>query len=355
LPVANGGTGITSLGTGVATFLGTPSSANFYSALTSKTGSGGSVVFGTSPTIATPTITGLSLSSGTPDIVAATNKIVDAKSIGYGDTPTGTYTAFALAGLTSGKVSYKVIPIGTDGGTASTTLAPTNHPHTFRTSHNFLIQGNIVTSGDLGVPPFFMSSGWQGGASSATTNLVEVRHKVGNNPTNTALTASGALVTNSTGGTGTGYITYTTSASHNYVVGQKITVIGFTSTAFNVSNAVITGLPSASPTTKFTITNTTSASGTASGTGSVTASVLVTFKLTNDGSDWAGTSTANPINSYYITPGSYVYNSVGSWVPGSTITAADSDEIALNIVGISAGFAPQNLSVTLVFEHKLNP
>jgi hypothetical protein len=39
LAVANGGTGITSLGTGVATFLGTPSSANLAAAVTDETGS----------------------------------------------------------------------------------------------------------------------------------------------------------------------------------------------------------------------------------------------------------------------------------------------------------------------------
>jgi hypothetical protein len=55
LPVANGGTGITSLGTGVATWLGTPSSANLASAVTGETGSG-ALVFGTSPTLTTPTI-----------------------------------------------------------------------------------------------------------------------------------------------------------------------------------------------------------------------------------------------------------------------------------------------------------
>lgn len=57
LPVANGGTGITSLGSGVATFLGTPSSANLISAVTDETGTG-ALVFGTSPTIGTPAITG---------------------------------------------------------------------------------------------------------------------------------------------------------------------------------------------------------------------------------------------------------------------------------------------------------
>ena len=61
--VADGGTGITSLGTGIATFLGTPSSANLAAALTDETGTGANV-FGTSPTIATPTITGGTLKDG---------------------------------------------------------------------------------------------------------------------------------------------------------------------------------------------------------------------------------------------------------------------------------------------------
>lgn len=52
LPVS---TGISGLGTGVATFLATPSSANLISAVTDETGSG-ALVFGTSPTLTTPTI-----------------------------------------------------------------------------------------------------------------------------------------------------------------------------------------------------------------------------------------------------------------------------------------------------------
>lgn len=53
LPIS---TGVSGLGTGVATFLGTPSSANLASAVTDETGSG-SLVFGTSPTVNNPTIT----------------------------------------------------------------------------------------------------------------------------------------------------------------------------------------------------------------------------------------------------------------------------------------------------------
>jgi hypothetical protein len=54
-PVANGGTGLSALGAGVATFLGTPSSANLAAAVTDETGSG-ALVFGTSPTLVTPAI-----------------------------------------------------------------------------------------------------------------------------------------------------------------------------------------------------------------------------------------------------------------------------------------------------------
>jgi hypothetical protein len=52
LPVA---TGISGLGTGVATFLATPSSANLRTAVTDETGSG-SLVFATSPTLVTPVL-----------------------------------------------------------------------------------------------------------------------------------------------------------------------------------------------------------------------------------------------------------------------------------------------------------
>jgi len=55
LPIANGGTGITSFGAGIATFLGTPSSENLAATVTDETGSG-ALVFGTSPTLTTPNI-----------------------------------------------------------------------------------------------------------------------------------------------------------------------------------------------------------------------------------------------------------------------------------------------------------
>jgi hypothetical protein len=59
------GTGVSGLGTNVATFLATPSSANLAAALTDETGTG-SAVFATSPTLVTPLL-------GTPTSGVATN------------------------------------------------------------------------------------------------------------------------------------------------------------------------------------------------------------------------------------------------------------------------------------------
>ena len=56
LPVANGGTGITSFGTGVATWLGTPTSANLITVVSDETGSG-VLVFNNTPSLTNPTVT----------------------------------------------------------------------------------------------------------------------------------------------------------------------------------------------------------------------------------------------------------------------------------------------------------
>lgn len=77
LPVANGGTGITSLGSGISTWLKTPSSANLAAAITDETGSG-SLVFATNPALSgTPTAPTAAVGTNTTQI--ATTAFVNAE------------------------------------------------------------------------------------------------------------------------------------------------------------------------------------------------------------------------------------------------------------------------------------
>lgn len=71
LPVS---TGVSGLGTGVATFLATPSSSNLASAVTGETGSG-ALVFGTSPTLTTPVISSI-VNTGTLTLPTSTDTLV---------------------------------------------------------------------------------------------------------------------------------------------------------------------------------------------------------------------------------------------------------------------------------------
>ena len=107
LPVANGGTGITSLGTGIATFLGTPSSANLAAALTDESGSG-TVAFTTSPTFVTPTLgaasgTSLSLSGALTATAVNFDNTLVGSNLATAGTETTNIDAWAVATYSSAK------------------------------------------------------------------------------------------------------------------------------------------------------------------------------------------------------------------------------------------------------------
>ena len=137
LPVA---TGVSGLGSSVATFLATPSSANLRTALTDETGTG-SAVFATTPTLVTPVIgaaTGTSLSlSGFSAVSAAAPTIASATTIA----PT-TPIAF-VSGTTAVVTITAAAPISTGGGTI--TLIPTG-AFTWTTAGNIAVAGTAVVS-----------------------------------------------------------------------------------------------------------------------------------------------------------------------------------------------------------------
>ena len=107
LPIS---TGVSGLGTGVATFLATPSSANLKTAVTDETGSG-ALVFGTAPTISNPVITG----SGTASI--------DGVPIGVTTASTGKFTTLTISIVTNANATYTVLT--TDHTIIQTTAAST--------------------------------------------------------------------------------------------------------------------------------------------------------------------------------------------------------------------------------------
>lgn len=90
------GSGVSGLGTGVATFLATPSSANLASAVSDETGSG-ALVFANSPTLVTPNL-------GTPSTLVGTNITGTASGLSIGGNA-ATATTATTAGTCSGNAA----------------------------------------------------------------------------------------------------------------------------------------------------------------------------------------------------------------------------------------------------------
>jgi hypothetical protein len=130
LPVANGGTGITSFGTGVATFLGTPSSANLAAAVTDETGTG-VLVFATSPTLVTPVL-------GTPTSGTLSNCTVDGTdAVGFRNIPQNSQSAdYTLVLADSGKHIFH--PVGDNNARTFTIPANSSVAYPIGTAITFI-------------------------------------------------------------------------------------------------------------------------------------------------------------------------------------------------------------------------
>ena len=112
LPIS---TGVSGLATGVATFLATPTSANLATVLTDETGTG-SLVFATSPTLTTPTVTGAKETK----IAMAANDINLASGNYFTKTSTGAFTATVSNVPTAGTAVSFILDL-TNGGAGAIT------------------------------------------------------------------------------------------------------------------------------------------------------------------------------------------------------------------------------------------
>ena len=154
LPVA---TGISGLGTGVATFLATPSSTNLRGALTDETGSG-AAVFGTSPTIDSPTITGTGAIAGTftGNITGnVTGNVSGSAGSATGNAATATALATARTFQLTGDVEASGVTFDGTGNVSLTTVIGTGaivnaDVNAAAAIDKTKISGTAITAGDTG-------------------------------------------------------------------------------------------------------------------------------------------------------------------------------------------------------------
>jgi hypothetical protein len=119
LPITSG---VSGLGTGVATFLTTPSSAYFRDSLIDKTGTG-VVVFSTTPTLTTPIISGVMATSAAAPTIASATTIAPTTAIAFVSGTTAVVTITPPAPIASGGGSITLIPTGLFTTTAAGNIA----------------------------------------------------------------------------------------------------------------------------------------------------------------------------------------------------------------------------------------
>ena len=334
LPVA---TGISGLGTGVATFLATPSSANLAAALTDETGTG-AAVFATSPTLTTPVIGQINDANGNEvlslvPVTSATDYVAIKNGIGVGS-PLHIY-----AEGSSANTGLHIQPKGTGLVTISDGL-DFNKGIRFRSSGSaasaVTLLDAVATAGRVVTLP------------DATTTLVgrdttdTLTNKTLTSPVMTAPalgTPASGIMTNVTG-TASGLTAGNVTTNANLT--GDVTSIGNATTLATVATAGVTGSSTAIPvvtinakglTTSITTAAVIAPAGTLSGStlaAGVTASSLTSLGTIANLSVTAGTISTTPSASTDIANKDYVDTVAQGLDPKASCVAATTVNITLS-------------------------
>mgnify|MGYP001570361080 CR=1 FL=1 len=241
LPIS---TGVSGLGTNVATFLATPSSANLLAAITNETGTG-ALVFANTPTLVTPVIgvaTGTSLVlSGTLTGVGGTHTAIT--GLGIRSTGTGAFD-MKIANVENLTVSDKTLTIQLGDANRTLILGASPSVSGTNTGDQSLVAyaplASPIFTGTVTIPtPFTI------GAVSMTATGTELNYVVGvTSAIQTQLNAKQGTLTDSAGllaalndETGTGLAVFNTSPT----LTSPVINTGFSGTAKATGAEITTG------------------------------------------------------------------------------------------------------------------
>jgi len=284
--VANGGTGLTSLGSGVATFLGTPSSANLAAAVTDETGSG-ALVFATSPTLVTPNL-------GTPSAAVLTSATGLPLTTGV----TGTLD-FANGG-TNSTTSNQALAKLTNIATTVTSASPVTLT---ATSANYQIFTGSTSQTVILPVTSTLETGWSFSICNNSSAVINIQTSAG-----TALLSNVPI--------GTTALVKCIATGSTAVTDWEANITEF-STFSGTGSVVLNGNPSL---TAFTCTGNATIQGNATMSGAATSTHVLGTNLTTGTATIGGTATTGTLTFGQSTVGNTINIDAGATASGSTKT-----------------------------------